>query len=881
MNKIKTVCLSALCIAISSMLLFTSLDFKINDLFSRLDSPLEENPKVVLVAIDDDAVNNIGKWPFSRDVYAHTAFALKSFGTEKTVFDLNFLDRSQVTLDPDFVNEILPDFYEDSFEPDPDSFMDLLGALNNPDKIFENAIGAVENIYLTATFDDEFEVTEKDAENSEKFLLKKCKLQSDKGTPEYTGYMPALGEFMKNAGGAGFVNADPDSDGYLRRVHLIVKHDGKYYGQLLFVPLLEKLGNPQVEISRRYITLNGAVLPDGEIRNIRIPRAEDGSIIAKYPKKQFIDYNVVSLWKILRLEKLEEAFMDNVATLDEYGYFDTLEEENPLDVYYSVMEIRNNLWNYETGSKDVTFEDYVAEHDFLMEILEECFAGNLEQSLLEIYEDDELLCDDIRNSFSEMSEAYQEICILTQELKELLEDSLVIIGTSATGTTDYSLTQYEEHYPSVGLHYTLTNQILSEDFTDDAPWYVSVLAAVLVCTLFLVLSYGIRRSSAPIYIGISIALLLTVSEILLYRFTKIYAGLAVPFCSLALVFILHISLRFVSESRGKRFITNAFSQCISPEVVKDIIKNPEKLKLGGSKKSMTAIFTDIEKFSTISELISPEQLIAFLNYYLTRMSNCIMEEKGTIDKYEGDAIVALVGAPLDMEDHAIRACAAAIRMKKAEREMNVELLKVSKGPRPSGMNQDLYDAFCILAKNKRKIFTRIGINSGDIIAGFVGSENKKNYTMIGNNVNLAARLEGANKQYSTMGILISESTKEMLGELFITRRLDKVQVMNIKTPVQLYELIDFKESASHSLIAYTDAWNKTMAIFESGNYQKALECFRKLKSMSRTDRVSDYYIMLLENFFTKGKYPSEADDIGVVYNYAEGELKGSFKLLQK
>jgi adenylate cyclase len=292
---------------------------------------------------------------------------------------------------------------------------------------------------------------------------------------------------------------------------------------------------------------------------------------------------------------------------------------------------------------------------------------------------------------------------------------------------------------------------------------------------------------------------------------------------------------------------------------------------------MTAIFTDIQKFSSFSELLTASQLGSLLNYYLTKMSDIIIDEHGTVDKYEGDAIVALVGAPVEMTDHASRACAAAIKMKKAEVVMNKEILEIAAGEKPATMEQDLYDAFKIMVANKKTIFTRIGMNSGEMIAGYFGSENKKNYTMMGNNVNLASRLEGVNKQYHTNGILISAATRDLLGDEFVVRSLDRVRVVNVNTPLRLYELLETKQEATPELLKYVEAWEKAFADFEAKDYKSAAEQFQTLAAQNESDNVVRYYLDLLNDFFLKGKYPVAADDVGVEYNPEDSV----FKLLQK
>ena len=209
--------------------------------------------------------------------------------------------------------------------------------------------------------------------------------------------------------------------------------------------------------------------------------------------------------------------------------------------------------------------------------------------------------------------------------------------------------------------------------------------------------------------------------------------------------------------------------------------------------------------------------------------------------------------------------------------MNQEIIRIAGGDKPADMEQDLYDAFKIMVANNKTIFTRVGINSGEMIAGYFGSENKKNYTMMGNNVNLASRLEGVNKQYHTNGILISAATRELLGDQFIVRSLDRVRVVNVNTPLRLFELLDNAESADEDLLNYVADWEKAFNLFEAKDYENAYTAFKALSTRRPDDNVVEYYISLEEQYFLKGKYPTEQDDAGVAYNPEDGV----FKLMQK
>ena len=463
------------------------------------------------------------------------------------------------------------------------------------------------------------------------------------------------------------------------------------------------------------------------------------------------------------------------------------------------------------------------------------------------------------------------------------EDTYVFVAYYAPGLYDICSTPVSQVFPGVGVHIATLDNYLTDSFMRKVPdilAYIWIFVLTLLGAFFV--AFATTRNSQKltvVFMAVGFVFGATVSIVLPYMlFAKgIWLLLVAPFVAFLLSFLISVALSLSVEGKQKRFIKSAFSQCLSKDVVNQIMNDPSSFTLGGKNFQMTAIFTDIQKFSSFSELLTAAQLGSLLNFYLTRMSDIIIDEHGTVDKYEGDAIVALVGAPVEMTDHASRACAAAIKMKKAEEVMNREIVQIASGEKPAVMEQDLYDAFKIMVANNKTIFTRIGMNSGEMIAGYFGSENKKNYTMMGNNVNLASRLEGVNKQYHTNGILISAATRDLLGDEFIVRSLDRVRVVNVNTPLRLYELLETREAATPELLQYVAAWEKAFADFENKNYQTAADQFKVLAAQNEKDNVVRYYLELLEKFFLKGKYPVAADDVGVEYNPEDSV----FKLMQK
>jgi len=299
---------------------------------------------------------------------------------------------------------------------------------------------------------------------------------------------------------------------------------------------------------------------------------------------------------------------------------------------------------------------------------------------------------------------------------------------------------------------------------------------------------------------------------------------------------------YATEGSQKRFIKSAFSQYLSPKVVDQLILDPTQLKLGGEKREMSAIFTDIRAFSTFSEALGdPAKLVELLNFYLTRMSNIVLDNQGTIDKYEGDAIIAFFGAPLHMKNHAALACRATVKMKKAEAELNREALSLGLIT-PEVMEAMAKKGVLSSVNDPNPIFTRLGINSGDMVVGNMGTPNKMDYTIMGNAVNLAARLEGVNKQYDTGGILMSEYTRDKIGDEFIIRPLSRVRVVGINTPIRLYELLDIASEAPPTLPEMVKNWEQAFNFYENQDFKAASNIFQGISSLNSADKVAIKYL---------------------------------------
>ncbi|MBU1696903.1 MAG: CHASE2 domain-containing protein, partial [Proteobacteria bacterium] len=272
---------------------------------------------------------------------------------------------------------------------------------------------------------------------------------------------------------------------------------------------------------------------------------------------------------------------------------------------------------------------------------------------------------------------------------------------------------------------------------------------------------------------------------------------------------------FRKSHKERKFIKQAFSNYVSSDIVKLIIDNPSALALGGEKKEITVMFVDINGFTTVSEALEPEQLVSVLNNYFSGITNVVLENKGTLDKYIGDAVMAFFGAPIHFDDHAQKACATAItlnsKLNNPENESNPEL--VFKG-------------------------ITLGINSGQMVVGNIGSEERFDYTVIGDAVNLASRVEALNKVYKT-NIIIGENTKKQLdSNSFLTRELDFVKVKGKHQAISIYELLENTEEHRKKIVT---PFARGLEAYRNKNWKLAEEIFCSIQINGLPDGPSSVF----------------------------------------
>lgn len=398
----------------------------------------------------------------------------------------------------------------------------------------------------------------------------------------------------------------------------------------------------------------------------------------------------------------------------------------------------------------------------------------------------------------------------------------VFFGFSAPGLYDLKATPVGKDgaYPAVGIQATLLDNLMQGDFLRDAPntlLLALVMALALACGAAVCACRSARQTLIVFIIALPVPAALSLGA---YEH-----GLWLPFVPVesaaALALVGAVLVNYATEGRQKRFIRNAFKQYLNGDVIEELVKHPERLKLGGEQRELTIFFSDLQGFSGISERLTPEQLTSLLNEYLTAMTDIIQGLGGTIDKFEGDAIIAFWNAPLAQPDHAQRCVRAAL-------ECQAKL---------EGMNP------AFKTRIGTELFMRIGVNTGQVVVGNMGSDSRFNYTILGDAANLASRLEGINKQFGTY-TLVSETAMRAMNGAFPAREISRVTVVGRKTPVTVYEPMprDCFEKRKELLSQFARA----LAIFYKGDFKAAAEAFEPLAA---SDPPSAAYVRKCREMF--------------------------------
>ncbi|MCM8781226.1 MAG: CHASE2 domain-containing protein, partial [Candidatus Omnitrophica bacterium] len=364
---------------------------------------------------------------------------------------------------------------------------------------------------------------------------------------------------------------------------------------------------------------------------------------------------------------------------------------------------------------------------------------------------------------------------LKEKLTSIVKDKICIIGLTATGTHDLRPIPLQENYPMVGVHSNLINTILTEDFIHRKAGIVSV--CIFLLTAIIISLASLLKLWKSLVLSIVYAIIYFLIAFWVFKKFGLWIDLVGPLGIVIFGFSSITSFRYFTEEKEKLWIKQAFSHYLSKEVINELMSNPSKLKLGGERRTVTVLFSDVRGFTSFSESHQPEEVVSMLNEILSEQVEVVFKYNGTLDKFVGDELMAFFGAPGDIHinDHALVAVRTALDIQSKMRKLQEKWT----------------------GEKKEVLSIGIGINTGDVVVGNMGSSERMDYTVIGDSVNLAARLCSAAGKGE---IIISEFTYEKVKDKIIVDKLEPITVKGKSKPVSIYRVVGLNPDSANSVL---------------------------------------------------------------------------------
>jgi len=429
------------------------------------------------------------------------------------------------------------------------------------------------------------------------------------------------------------------------------------------------------------------------------------------------------------------------------------------------------------------------------------------------------------------------------------KNKVVLIGPYFSESKDlFNVSVSEEGFSErnlmygVELHANALQTLIHQNYLYRlSPFYESLLILFFSLFTFTVVSLlkSIRTQYAFIVeiaaVALVAAMMYGMLTLTYYVFAEFNFVLPVvsPIAAIILNYVGSAVYQYLTERKQKVMIKGMFSQYLNPSVVNELIAHPEKLRLGGEKKELTVFFSDIASFTNFSERLDAVELVQLLNEYLSAMTDIILKNDGTLDKYVGDAVMAVWGAPMELTNSALPACRAALQMQEKIREIDARWKE----------------------EGKPELVVRMGINTDYMVVGNVGGSKRFDYTVIGDAVNLGSRIEGANKTYGTR-IMVSERTQELVKNEMLCRELDLLIVKGKTKPIRVFELVGEKSSGiAQSILQAIEIYCNGLHLYRERKFEEAKRVFAQALSMKPDDGPSKLYIKRCDEFITNPPPP--------------------------
>ena len=847
---------------------YEAVELKLLDARFKLRGAITTSTEIATIDIDVRALQAEGRFQdWSRDKHERIIRFGQEHGVRMLAFDIYFPEAS--------VPYILASDLESLPESEINS--ESIGTLvRDYDWNMRVAMEASGNVYLAESFkplgDEEISVKKRSQRQDEALELLKPFYQDfpdSRSTSLFSFYdiEPPIKDFITASKGVAYAQAVADEDGVIRRYPLVGYYDGRLFPSIALLMACDYWGIPFQNV--QVIPGDAVILPllkekDETQEVIHIPISKEGymmvnwagyweedfehypySLVKEFYEVEHPNYILSEIKSLLHknpnLGRDLRAFQQKVNSLN-------LEPQVIVQDAFSKLLLADRvesflLKNHQLEPKTF-FElqgiplDQVPQGmvEFFLEIRENLA---LEQALTQ---QPNLHFDSLRVllSLEDNSRARRNFAIIKNLFKTAgnaagyhplyfypssseitfkghpiapfeFNNKLLFYGLTATGTHDLNPMPFNSRYPMVGLHANALNTILSRIFIERTPKMLEIILMLLVGTI---IGLVVPRFHPVSGAGLTLTLWGIYAVLNFFSFTRL--GMWIDVLGPSFIFLFgYVGItvyNYITQEKDKKFLHETFKAYLSPELIDEVYEEKQTPQLGGEEGIRTALFTDIQGFSSIAERLgSPSKLVELLNEYLTAMTDILLEHRGTLDKYEGDAIIAFFGAPMPLEDHAERACLTGLAMQ-------IKLLElcekwISEGEKWPQMVKEM--------------LMRIGINTGAIVTGNMGSSTRMNYTMMGDAVNVASRLESIAKQYGVFTVC-SGDTLALISENTIESRLiDNIRVVGKSEPVQMYELLGLSGELVTNTKDLRDIFYEAFHLYLKREWKKALELFRK------------------------------------------------------
>ncbi len=641
--------------------------------------------------------------------------------------------------------------------------------------------------------------------------------------PRAPSFFPPIGSLARQFASVSCSNAFADEDGVLRRVSLLWQVEDRF---LRSAGLTLAMAHVGADPSTLEIVAGPALqFRSSQEKIYRVPVDREGRILVDWAGQwgTYPHFSLAGVWDLVQLEKAYEA---RLRKLDKTGLAEQL---GRLRARARAGELRISVASRGSGEATTSIEIPIADRiDTLESQILAAAQEGLDYQLSKIEAAGEPSSDRDRKRLARRQEYYQRNLAIMQDagslkqnlrdrqrqLDEMARGRLCFVGATASGTVDLTVMPYQEAYPRVGLHANVAGSILAGRYLYRAT-DLENLALIAGSALITGSLFTLSSLQAGLLLGLALIATYWVLSMLILTGTGTWIPVIAPTLAIVLTGSSLLVGRYFTEVRKKRELENMFGYYLSPEVIQQLKADPTMLKRGGVEAEITSFFTDLAGFSSVAEHIPPAEVVALINDYLGQCTEILQKYHGTLERYECDAIRAMFGSPVNVSDHAERACRTALEMHAVVQRMRAEAR----------------------ALGRPDFAMRLGLNTGMALIGNIGAKNRFTFTMMGDSVNLAARLEAINKQYGT-SIMVGEATRKMAGDAIEVRELDQVRVAGRQTPVRIYELQGMAGEASESQKQVAAHYGKGLAAYRLGNWAEGIEHFEGANAVGEGDPPS-------------------------------------------